>query len=281
MRSYILLFSCPDKKGIVSGVTSLIYKYSGNLLHMDQHTTLCDQARFFCRCELVFDQLDFNSNDFLLDLESFANTLTAKWKLYDKHEQLKIAILVSKSVHCLHELLHQVDVGDLNVDVSCVISNHDCHRELVQQYNIPFHFIDITQKDKKESLILEYAVDTDCLVLARYMQILSASFLDAYAERPIINIHHSFLPSFKGARPYHQAYDHGVKIIGATSHYVTEKLDEGPIINQVVQPVSHRDTPESLIQKGKYLEKFGLLEAIRLHVEHRVFVFNNRTLIFN
>jgi formyltetrahydrofolate deformylase len=281
MTKYVLVLSCKDSIGIVSRLTKIVADFELNIIHLDQHTTPTAQPMFFCRLELENKSGSFDETKFRSSVQIVMSSLNATWKLYCLDAPMNIGLLVSKSSHCLLEVLHQYESGDLTINIDFVISNHKEHRGLVTHYNIPFYYVDSSNKQVMEAEILNYAKHTDVLVLARFMQILSESFIRSYEPKKIINIHHSFLPSFKGAKAYHQAYEKGVKMIGATAHFVTSQLDEGPIINQMVENVSHKDDVVSLQRKGKYLEKVGLVDAIKLYTQHRVIIWNNRTLVFN
>lgn len=281
MKKYVLVLSCKDNIGIVSRVTKIVSGFDFNIVHLDQHTTPTSQPMFFGRFELENKINSFDDSQFRSELQLLMTSLNASWDLYCLDKPMHVGLLVSKSSHCLLEILHQYESNDLLIKIDFVISNHKAHQGVVSHYNIPFYYVDSTNKDHMEAEILKRAKHTDFLVLARFMQILSDSFISSYEPKKIINIHHSFLPSFKGARAYHQAYEKGVKVIGATAHFVTSELDEGPIINQMVDNVSHKDDVVRLQRKGKYLEKMGLVEAIKLYVEHRVIIWNNRTLVFN
>ena len=281
MKKYVLVLSCVDNVGIVSQLTKIIADFNLNIIHLDQHTTPTSKPMFFGRFELQckgerFDEFEFRSN-----VKVLMSALDATWDLFCLDKPMNVGLLVSKSSHCLLEILHQYESRDLDITIDFVLSNHKDHKSLVSHYNIPFYYVDSSNKDIMEAEILKYAKYTDVLVLARFMQILSESFIASYEPKKIINIHHSFLPSFKGAKAYHQAYEKGVKVIGATAHFVTSNLDEGPIINQMVDNVTHKDDVLSLQRKGKYLEKVGLVEAIKLYTEHRVIIWDNRTLVFN
>jgi len=281
MKKYVLVLSCKDNIGIVSRLTKIVSSFDFNIVHLDQHTTPTSRPMFFGRFELENKINSFDDSQFRSELQLLMTSLNASWNLYCLDKPMHVGLLVSKSSHCLLEILHQYESNDLLIKIDFIISNHKAHQGVVSHYNIPFYYVDSTNKDHMEAEILKHAKHTDFLVLARFMQILSDSFISSYEPKKIINIHHSFLPSFKGARAYHQAYEKGVKVIGATAHFVTSELDEGPIINQMVDNVSHKDDVVRLQRKGKYLEKMGLVEAIKLYVEHRVIIWNNRTLVFN
>jgi len=277
MKTFILLFQCRDQKGIVAKLSDFIFKAGGNIINADQYSTGPQSGYFFIRLEFIINRdkavLARGSND-------IAKAFHAKFSLYDKHKALRMGICVSKPGHCLTEILYLWRERELRVDIPFVISNFEGHREFVKQYKVPFYFIPATKTNRKEAELLKrLSGATDFLVLARYMLVLSKRFLSAYGK-DIINIHHGFLPSFRGSNPYKQALDGGVKVIGATSHFVTEKLDTGPIISQAVEGVSHKDSLEDLVRKGKILEKRALTEAIRAHIDYRVIKHNNKTIVF-
>lgn len=281
MQRAVLLWQCPDRPGIIARLSSLLFERSGNILSSDQYTTDATNGRFFIRVEFVFNEDRFTRAHLETALAKAAADLNADWRLHYEGTVLRMAIAVSRFDHCLADLLYRVRSGELRVDVPMVVSNHEAARGLVEGHGIPFHYLPVTNETRaaQEAKLLGLLRDTcDFLVLARYMQILSGQFLTTFG-RDVINIHHSFLPSFKGADPYRQAYDRGVKIIGATAHFATTDLDEGPIIEQVVGRVSHKDTVEDLRQIGRDLEKAALASAIRMYVEHRVIRYRNKTII--
>jgi formyltetrahydrofolate deformylase len=280
--SAILLISCPDRKGEVATIADFIYRCGGNILHADEHGDE-ESGLFLMRVE-------FDPKDFIIDLADFgkhfspiAETFAMKWRLAQSSYRPRMVILVSKYDHCLVDLLYRQQSGELACEIPLIISNHPDNQATADFYKIPYAVVPVSRDNKQaaeekiEALIAEQ--QPDFMVLARYMQILSNEFVNRYPQR-IINIHHSFLPAFVGARPYHQAFERGVKLIGATSHYVTEVLDDGPIIEQDVVRVSHRDTVEDLIRKGRDLEKVVLSRAVRAHVENRVLVYGNKTVVF-
>ncbi len=280
MNTYILLFQCKDQKGIVAGLSNFIYKCGANIITADQYSTGPQGGHFFIRLEFVMGAKSPERAVLGKGLTLIAKNFSAKFLLYDKHKLLRMGILTSKPSHCLAEILYLWRENELAVEVPFVIGNCEAHRELVREYKIPFYFIPATKRDRKESELLKrLSGQTDFLVLARYMLLLSKRFLNAYSK-DIINIHHGFLPSFKGANPYCQALSGGVKVIGATSHFVTEKLDEGPIIAQEVENVSHKDSLADLTRKGKNLEKKALVDAIRAYIDYRVIKHNNKTIVF-
>jgi formyltetrahydrofolate deformylase len=285
--SAILLISCPDQKGEVAAISDFVYRHGGNILHADEHADE-ESGLFLMRVE--FDPKDFdidltdaNLKDFSRHFESVAQQFQMKWRLAQSSNRPRMIIFVSKYDHCLVDLLYRQKSGELACDIALIISNHPDNQSIADFYKIRYAVISVTKENKTaaeakiQSLIDQHR--PDFMVLARYMQILSNDFVNRYPQR-VINIHHSFLPAFVGARPYHQAFERGVKLIGATSHYVTEVLDDGPIIEQDVVRVSHRDTVEDLIRKGRDLEKVVLSRAVRWHVENRVLVYGNKTVVF-
>jgi formyltetrahydrofolate deformylase len=286
-NSAILLVSCPDAKGEVATIADFVYRHNGNILHADEHADE-ESGLFLMRVE--FDPKDFDIDLGQPDLVEFgrhfspiAETFHMNWRLARSWHRPRMIVLVSKYDHCLTDLLYRQRSGELACEIPLIISNHPDNRAIADFYKIPYAVVSIGKENKLQSereiqsLIEEHRADF--LVLARYMQILSSHFVSRYPRR-IINIHHSFLPAFIGARPYHQAFERGVKLIGATSHYVTEVLDDGPIIEQDVVRVSHRDTVEDLIRKGRDLEKVVLSRAVRWHVENRVLLYGNKTVVF-
>ena len=281
MTQTVLLIQCPDKKGIVARVSDFIFRSECNILTSDQHTTDPEGGRFFMRLLFSLDEERVSRETLEKGWREVADELQATWEIHYSTETPRMGILVSKQDHCLFDLLYRHRSGELHVTIPMVISNHEDCRDLVERYDIPFHHVPVTPETKlrAEQSILDLVQDTDFLVLARYMRVLSDGFLAAY-KRDIINIHHSFLPSFKGADPYRQAYERGVKIIGATAHYVTPVLDEGPIIEQMVERVYYKDTVEDLKRKGRSLEKLALANAIHAHLDHRIIRHAQRTIVF-
>lgn len=276
-----LLVSCPDQQGLVAKIANFIYANGGNIIHADHHTDL-EAGLFLSRIEWQLE--GFNLPRHLIN-EAFAAIaipLQAQWKLHFSDSLPKVAIWVSKQDHCLYDLLWRIKSKELKAEVSLIISNHDDLAPIAQQFKLEYHHLPITKENKKEQelkqLELLKKAEIDLVILAKYMQILSQDFIKEFPN--IINIHHSFLPAFIGAKPYHQAYSRGVKIIGATAHYVTQDLDAGPIIEQDVVRISHRDTVPDLIRKGKDLERIVLARAVRLHLQNRVLVYGNRTVVF-
>lgn len=280
--SAILLVSCPDAKGEVATIADFVYRHGGNILHADEHADE-ESGLFLMRVE--FDPKDFDVPlaEFRQHFTPVAEKFSMKWQLAQSSHRPRMIIFVSKYDHCLVDLLYRHRSGELACEIPLIISNHPDNQATADFYGIPYKIVSVTKENKSgaesmiQSLIDEHK--PDFMVLARYMQILSNEFVNRYPQR-IINIHHSFLPAFIGARPYHQAFERGVKLIGATSHYVTEVLDDGPIIEQDVVRVSHRDTVEDLIRKGRDLEKVVLSRAVRSHVENRVLVYGNKTVVF-
>jgi formyltetrahydrofolate deformylase len=281
-NSAILLISCPDRKGEVATIADFVYRHNGNILHADEHADE-ESGLFLMRVE--FDPRDFNIDlaDFGKHFSPVAETFHMKWRLAQSSRRQRMIILVSKYDHCLVDLLYRHRSGELACDIPLIISNHADNQAIADFYKIPYAIVPVTKDNKSQAEAnIQALIDgqkPDFMVLARYMQILSNEFVNRYPQR-IINIHHSFLPAFVGARPYHQAFERGVKLIGATSHYVTEVLDDGPIIEQDVVRVSHRDTVEDLIRKGRDLEKVVLSRAVRWHVENRVLLYGNKTVVF-
>lgn len=276
-----LLISCPDQKGLVAKIANFIYANGGNIIHADQHTDFA-AGLFLTRLEWQLEGFNLPRDIIGTAFNAIAQPLQATWQLHFSDTVPRIAIWVSKQDHCLYDLLWRQRSRELNVDIPLIISNHPNLGAIAEQFNIDYHYSPITQDTKrdqeKKQLELLKKHKIDLVVLAKYMQVLSLEFI---AQFPIIiNIHHSFLPAFAGANPYHRAYDRGVKIIGATAHYATADLDEGPIIEQDVVRVSHRDSVEDLIRKGKDLERVVLARAVRLHLQNRVLVYGNRTVVF-
>ncbi len=279
----VLLLSCPDRPGIVAAVAGFIAEHGGNIVHAEQHTDFTDGV-FFQRVEFELDGMSIASDEieraFDPIAERFGMSVTARFS----HETPRVAVLVSREAHCLQDLLYRWGSGELQAELPVVISNHPDHADLVEFQGPTYVHLPVTPETKHDQemavrrCLEEHRIDL--VVLARYMQILSADFVDEYRYR-IINIHHSFLPAFAGAKPYHQASRRGVKIIGATAHYATADLDEGPIIEQDVVHVSHRDAVDDLIRKGRDLEKLVLARAVHAHLEHRVLPYANRTVVFS
>lgn len=281
-HTYRLLFDCPDQVGLVSEVTAFISLLSGWITESSQHSAEATNW-FYSRIEVRAASLPFDIDGFRQAFSPLAEKFSMNWRIIDSQQPKKVALLVSKASHCLSDLLDRWRSGDLPCDISCVISNHDSLRRQVECCDIPFIHVPVTPDNKQQAfeemqgIIETHCVDT--LVLARYMQILPQDFCSRYAQQ-ILNIHHSFLPSFIGARPYHQAFERGVKLIGATCHYVTGDLDEGPIIEQGIQRVTHSDSVEDLVRIGKDIEKQVLAAGLRYHLQDRIMVDGNKTIIF-
>jgi formyltetrahydrofolate deformylase len=277
----VLLINCPDRKGLVASVSTLLYEYGANITHADQHQDH-DAGLFFMRVEWSLDGFDVPA--FRSKFQTMAAELQMEWRLHVMSEPQRVAIFVSQHLHCLADILHRHQSGELHCEIPLIISNHRDGEALARFYGIPFHCIPVTPETKCEAQRRQRALLTenriDLIVLARYMQILSAAFVGDYPGR-IINVHHSFLPAFIGARPYHAAFQRGVKLIGATSHYVTAVLDDGPIIEQDVVRISHRDQVEDLIQKGRDIERAVLSRAIRWRLEYRILSYGNKTVVFD
>jgi formyltetrahydrofolate deformylase len=279
----ILLIDCPDRKGLVAGIAELLYRHDANILHADLHQD-AEQGLFLTRMEWDLSEFNVTPEAFAKLFAPLAEKFQMRWRMELSAVRTRVAIMVSRYDHCLADLLYRYESGELACDIPLIISNHADARRLADFHRVPFHLIPMDPSNKAEAerqqlaLLQEHRVDL--IVLARYMQILSADMVAHYPQR-IINVHHSFLPAFSGARPYQRAFERGVKLIGATSHYVTAALDEGPIIEQDVLRVSHRDELEDLIQKGRDLEKVALSRAVRWHIDHRILVYANKTVVFD
>ena len=279
----ILLLSCPDVRGIVAEVSHFIFTYNGNILRSDQHNDP-ETGTFFMRVEWDLSEFKIPEAKIQAAFEPIAGKFSMNWRIEFSSRTSRVAIFVSKLDHCLYDLLLRNKEGEIPGEIAMIVSNHKDLEPVAAYFGIPFRVCEVTSGNKAETEAKELELlakeNIDLVVLARYMQILSDKFAEAYKNR-IINIHHSFLPAFVGAKPYHQAFARGVKIIGATSHYVTPELDQGPIIEQDVVRISHRDAVSDLVLKGKNLEKLVLSRAVRLHLEHRILVFGNKTVVFN
>ncbi|HIK46342.1 MAG TPA: formyltetrahydrofolate deformylase [Leptolyngbyaceae cyanobacterium M65_K2018_010] len=277
----ILLVSCPDQKGLVAKIANFIYSNGGNILHADQH---CDPEAglFLSRVEWALDGFNLPREIIGPAFKAIAQPLGAQWQLHFSDAVPRLSIWVSHQDHCLLDLLWRHKAGEFKAKIPLIVSNHSHLKPIADQFGIDFHHFPITQETKAEqekgqlALLRQYGIDL--VVLAKYMQVLSPDFLAAFDQ--VINIHHSFLPAFMGANPYQRAYQRGVKIIGATAHYVTSDLDEGPIIEQDVVRISHRDEVKELIRKGKDVERIVLARAVRLHLQNRTLVYGNRTVVF-
>lgn len=280
-NSAILLIDCPDRKGLVAAVANLLYNHGANIIHADQHQDP-EAGLFFMRVEWSLDGFDLDA--FRREFEPLAAGLAMNWRLELSSQAPRVAIFVSRQLHCLADLLHRQQTGALRCTIPLVIGNHQDGQSLAEYHGAAFHFVPVDPADRAsaerrhEELLA--AAGVDLIVLARYMQILSADFVARYPNR-IINVHHSFLPAFIGARPYHAAFQRGVKLIGSTSHYVTEVLDDGPIIEQDVMRISHRDQVQDLVEKGRDLERVVLSRAVKWHLEHRILRYGNKTVVFD
>jgi len=278
----VLLLSCHDRMGLVSRISHFIFERGGNILDLDEHV---DQEAQMFSIRVSWDMANFSiaPDDLMLAFAPLAKEFDAKWKIRFLEHPTRVALMVSKYDHCLNEILWRHKIGEFNIDIALIISNHPDLEPIARQYGIAYHCIPITkenkavQEDAEITLLKKHQIET--VVLARYMQILSPKFVEAFPSK-IINIHHSFLPAFVGGNPYKQAYERGVKIIGATSHYVTEDLDEGPIIAQDVISVTHKDNLKDLVRKGRDLERLVLARALHNHFQHRVLVHGHKTIVF-
>ena len=284
MSTYILNINCPDQKGIIATVTNFIHQKSGNIVYIDQYVDR-ENKLFFMRLECEFMNGKNSKAQFSAALDSsIAKQYNLEYDLYDKDYRPKMALFVSKYDHCLYDILARYQSKELAVDIPFILSNHIDLASIAERFDIPFYHVPITKENKNEAESRQLEIlkhhKVECIVLGRYMQIISPKLIKAFTNK-IINIHHSFLPAFPGAKPYHSAYERGVKIIGATSHYVTEELDAGPIIEQNITQVSHLHSIEDFIAKGRDLERIVLSKALQLHVNRKVLVYKNKTVIFS
>lgn len=281
-NSAILLVQCPDRKGLNATISEFISRHEGNILDFEQHQTVEEQL-YLARIEWDLDGFQLDLKDFSKKFSPIAERFSMQWRVALSSYRPRVAIFVSKHDHCFIDLLYRQRTGELACDIAVIISNHPDTQRDAEFYGIPFCVVPVTKENKPEAEKKELALleqhKIDLIVLARYMQVLSPEFIRHYPQR-IINIHHSFLPAFVGAKPHLQAYRRGVKLIGATAHYVTEVLDDGPIIEQGVQRITHKDTVESSIEKGRDLEKVVLSRAVRWHIENRILLYENKTVIF-
>ncbi|WP_420954284.1 formyltetrahydrofolate deformylase [Bacillus haynesii] len=279
-----LLVSCPDQPGIVAAVSSFLFENGANIIESSQYTTDPEGGRFFLRIEFEAEGIREKIEQMKAIFAAVAESFRMTWSMNLASELKRVAIFVSKELHCLNELLWEWQSGNLMAEIAAVISNHEDARETVESLNIPFLYMkankDIRQEVEKQQLEWLEEYRADVIVLARYMQILTPDFVSAHPNK-IINIHHSFLPAFIGANPYKRAYERGVKLIGATSHYVTNELDEGPIIEQDIERVDHRDNVEALKNIGRTIERSVLARAVKWHLEDRIIVHGNKTIVFN
>ena len=285
-QTAIMLLHCPDRQGIINDVTRFITDNRGNIVYLDQYVDIIDRR--------LFMRIEWELESFLIPrghIEEYIQTMIAQkydmaFKVYFSDVRPRMAIFVSKMSHCIYDLLARYKAGEWDVDIPCIVSNHEDLRFVAEQFDIPYYVFPVAKDHSNASEVEKAQMDllkekgVTFVVLARYMQIVGEKLIDTYPNH-IINIHHSFLPAFIGAKPYHQAYERGVKIIGATSHYVTTELDAGPIIEQDVVRISHKDTPDSLVAKGRDLEKIVLSRAVTKHIERKILAYKNRTVIFN
>lgn len=284
MQKITFLIHCKDQKGIIAAVTNFILKVEGNITYIDQHVDV-EQNVFFMRLECELTNRNIAIEDIKTDFkDSIASSFQMSWELYNQEQKPKMALFVSKYDHCLFDILGRYSADELGVEIPVIISNHNDLRSIAERFDIPFHFVPFTKDTKeegeKQQLALLKKYDINFIVLARYMQIITPGLIALYKNK-IINIHHSFLPAFPGAKPYHSAFKRGVKIIGATSHYVTEELDEGPIIEQDIARISHIHSVDDFIMKGRDLERIVLARAIKLHAERKTMVYSNKTVVFS
>ena len=282
-NSAILLVSCPDRKGVVASIADFIFRHNANIVSNDEHTDE-ESSLFLTRVEFDLDGLSFDFSEFTERFSPMARDYKMDWRVARSADRHRVAIFVSKYDHCLQDLLYRHQSGELQCEIPLIISNHPDNQSIADFYRIPYFVVPVTKENKQEAeqkqlaLIRQY--QCNLVVLARYMQVVSQEFIAAMGSRNLINIHHSFLPAFVGSKPYHQAFQRGVKLIGATSHYVTQELDDGPIIEQDVVRIYHRDSIEDLVQKGRDIEKVVLSRAVRWHVENRILLYGNKTVVF-
>ncbi|WP_415895745.1 formyltetrahydrofolate deformylase [Neptuniibacter sp. PT34_22] len=282
-RRFRLVLACPDRVGIVAMVSNFISSHGGSISDANQHSD-STTGWFFMRVEISAATLPFSLEELKSAFAPIAQSFNMDWDITDSATPKRVILMASREAHCLADLLYRYHEGELDCEIPCVISNHDDLRSMVEWHNIPFYHVPVDKENKQphfeevSRLIREHSAET--VVLARYMQILPSDICAEYAHR-IINIHHSFLPSFAGAKPYHQAHERGVKLIGATCHYVTEELDAGPIIDQDVVRISHRDLPEDMVRLGRDVEKTVLSRGLRWHLEDKILVQGNKTVVFN
>ncbi len=282
-HTYRLVISCPDRVGIVAKVSNFLSTYNGWITEASHHSDT-QTGWFFMRHEIKASSIPFGLDQFRAAFEPIAQEFNMQWHIADSAQPKKVILMCSKESHCVADLLHRWHSREINAEIVAVISNHEDLRRMVEWHDIPYHCLPVNQANREEAfdevdrLIEQYGADV--VVLARYMQILPERLCDKYAGK-VINIHHSFLPSFAGARPYHQAYSRGVKLIGATCHYVTQDLDEGPIIEQDVIRISHSDSIEDMVRLGKDVEKSVLSRGLRAHIEDRVITYENKTVVFD
>ena len=279
---WTLLVSCPDQRGIVASLAQVLYGHGANILHADQHTDPLAGV-FFQRIRFDTSELRTDATTLRTAIAEVAERLKMRWRLSEPSRRKQVAIFVSRTDHCLYDLLLRHRAGELDCDLAMIVSNHELLAPVAAQFDVPYHVFPITKdtkraQEEKEIALLD-AAEIDLVVMARYMQILSEEFVEHFEQR-VINIHHSFLPAFSGGKPYHQAHERGVKLIGATAHYATKDLDEGPIIEQDVIRAGHQDTTSDLVRKGRDVERNVLSRAVRWHLEDRVLVYGNKTVVF-
>ena len=284
MKNFIVLINCKDQPGIIAATTNFILSCDGNITYVDQHVDH-QQGVFFMRLECTLNHVELQKEDFVKSFNALvANKFQMDWKLYDSESALKMALFVSKYDHCLYDILGRFKSGELKVNIPFIVSNHKDLEPIAESFGIPFFHVPVSDGKQDEAQLKHLELlnkhNVDFIVLARYMQIIPKDIIAAYPFK-IINIHHSFLPAFIGAKPYHSAFKRGVKIIGATSHYVTTELDAGPIIEQNVVRVSHAHSIKNLIAKGRDLEKIVLATAIKHHIDQKVLVYSNKTVVFS
>jgi formyltetrahydrofolate deformylase len=284
MQKITILIHCKDQKAIIASVTNYIASIDGNIIYLDQHVD-ADENVFFMRLECEFNKATWNIESIKEHFQTnLATPFNMTWAMHAQDEKPKMALFISKYDHCLYDILGRYCAGELPLEIPLILSNHEDLKPVAERFNIPFFHVPFTKDNKEEGekaqIELLQKFDIDFIVLARYMQIITPNLIGLYKNK-IINIHHSFLPAFPGAKPYHSAFKRGVKIIGATSHYVTEELDEGPIIAQDITRVSHSHSIEDFITKGRDLERMVLARAVKLHAERKTMVYNNKTVVFS
>ena len=283
LHTAVLLISCPDQKGQVAAIANFLLLHNANILHADQHQD-AELKLFLMRVEWDLDGFNLDLADFSSAFKLIASRFGMTWRVAESSRKPRMAVLVSKFDHCLADLLYRYQSGELHCELPIILSNHEDTRWLADAYHTPFQYLAVHKDAKAETEKTQLAIlrdlKVDFIVLARYMQVLSGDFIRKFPNH-IINIHHSFLPAFHGAKPYHRAFERGVKLIGATAHYVTETLDDGPIIEQDVARISHRDNLNDLINKGADLEKVVLSRAVKWHLDNRVLVYANKTVVFD
>lgn len=283
MRTIIFLIQCPDQKGLLARISTFFYEQGFNILHCQQYTDV-ENGQYYMRVKLDLDTLSSSRRALEERFAEFGRPFDIRWSVHYSDYSHRMAILVTKAPHCLYDLLLRQQEGEIKCEIPLIISNHPTLEAVAEKFRIPFHCLPVRPETKQQQeeelkrLLKQYHIDL--IVLARYMQILSQPFVEEYAGK-IINIHHAFLPAFQGASPYHRAYERGVKMIGATAHYATADLDEGPIIDQDVERVTHEDSPEDLVRIGKDIERVVLARAVKAHLENRIIISGRRTIVFS